>query len=271
MQIEGCNYLLATDSNFSSESDVKYSALSLDKVVEKISKSDVSTKIIVLGACRNNPWERAWNRGLSTRGLASVYAPKGTIIGFATSPGEVAADGSGRNGTYTEALLQHIDSKDCPIETMFKRVRNTVAGATKGKQTTWEHTSLAGEFYFNIGINKLIDEYKDTALADGLLALNSSKLSHSIISDLKSYNWYTQNPTILKLKSVNVNKLAIDSLFVIGRNIYQAACGSSGEAQVFISSFMKKPEVFQTRNERRYSMECYLRYFSIQWTICARA
>jgi hypothetical protein len=53
------------------------------------------------------------------------------------------------------------------------------------------HTSLAGDFYFNIGINKIIDEYKDTALADGLLALNSSKLSHSIISDLKSYNWYT--------------------------------------------------------------------------------
>jgi uncharacterized caspase-like protein len=55
------------------------------------------------------------------RGLASVYAPKGTIIGFTTSPGEVAEDGAGRNGTYTAALPQHIDTPDCSIETMFKR------------------------------------------------------------------------------------------------------------------------------------------------------
>lgn len=125
MQIEGTNYLLAVDTDTSSDLDAKHSSLSLDKVIDTMAKSDASMKIIILDACRNNPWERAWHRSPAMRGLASVYAPKGTIIGFATSPGEVAEDGSGRNGTYTAGLLQHIDAPDCSIETMFKRVRNT--------------------------------------------------------------------------------------------------------------------------------------------------
>ena len=124
MQIEGSNYLLALDTDMDSETDAKHSSLSLDKVVDVMSKSTAATKIIILDACRNNPWERKWQRSAATRGLASVYAPKGTIIGFATSPGETAGDGDGRNGTYTAALLDHIDAPDCSIETMFKRVRN---------------------------------------------------------------------------------------------------------------------------------------------------
>lgn len=90
MQIDGTNYLLATDTDTSGEIDAKHSALSLDKVIDTMAKSSASMKVIILDACRNNPWERAWHRNAATRGLASVYAPKGTIIGFATSPGEVA-------------------------------------------------------------------------------------------------------------------------------------------------------------------------------------
>lgn len=250
MQIDGSNYLLAVDTDGSSEIDAKHSSLSLDKVVDVMAKSNASTKIIVLDACRNNPWERAWHRDVSMRGLASVYAPKGTIIGFATSPGELASDGTGRNGTYTEALLQHIDAEDCPVETMFKRVRNTVAAATKGKQTTWEHTSLAGEFYFNIGIDKLVEEYDETALADGLFGLDTSKLSHDIIKDLKSYNWYVQNPALLKLDEKSVKRMGLNNLFVLGRNIYQAACGSSGAADVFIEDFVARTAKFQTKKRK---------------------
>lgn len=250
MQIDGSNYLLAIDTDCSSEIDAKHSSLSLDKVVEVMAKSKASTKIIVLDACRNNPWERAWHRDISMRGLASVYAPKGTIIGFATSPGELAADGSGRNGTYTEALLQHIDTKNCPVETMFKRVRNTVAAATRGKQTTWEHTSLAGEFYFNLGIDKLVAEYNETALADGLFGLDASKPSHEIIEGLKSYNWYVQNPALLKLNEKSVKAMGVNNLFVLGRNIYQAACGSSGAADVFINDFVSRTAQFGTKKRK---------------------
>jgi uncharacterized caspase-like protein len=95
-----------------------------------------STNIIILDACRNNPFERPWNRSSALRGLAPIYAPKGTLIAFATSPGEVASDGRGKNGAYTEALLRHIDTPDSSIEEMFKRVRNTLTTITKQRQTS---------------------------------------------------------------------------------------------------------------------------------------
>ncbi|MER9696995.1 caspase family protein [Mesorhizobium sp. M0146] len=250
MQIEGTNYLLALDTDMESETDAKHSSLSLDKVVDVMANSQASTKIIVLDACRKNPWERKWHRGRGARGLASVYAPKGTIIGFATSPGEVAYDGVGRNGTYTAALLQHIDTPDCSIETMFKRVRNTVAAASAGKQTSWEHTSLSGEFYFNLSLGNLIDEYDGTALADGLFVLDPAKASHKIIAGLKTHDWYRQNPALALLDSASSSRMAKNSLFVIGRNIYQAACGSSNSAIVFINDFMSATDGFDKEKRK---------------------
>jgi Caspase domain len=240
MQIEGGNYLLALDTDMETETDAKHSSLSMDKVVDVMAQSTAATKIIVLDACRNNPWERKWQRNTATRGLASVYAPKGTIIGFATSPGETASDGVGRNGTYTAALLDHIDTPDCSIEMMFKRVRNSVAAATKGKQTSWEHTSLAGEFYFNMSLGNLITEYDGTALADKLFVLDAAKKSHKIIAGLKTHDWYRQNPALALLTPEIANKASTDSLFVMGRNIYQAACGTSQAAISYVGDFGSK-------------------------------
>jgi hypothetical protein len=172
--------------------------------------------------------------------LASVYAPKGTIIGFATSPGEVAEDGAGRNGTYTAALLQHIDTPDCSIETMFKRVRNTVAAETRGKQTSWEHTSLSGELYFNMSLGRVIREYKETSLADSLIVIDTSKKSRQIIQGLKTCNWYKQNDAMALLDATSASKMADDSLFVVGRNIYQAACGGANAAIPFVTNFLSE-------------------------------
>jgi Caspase domain len=244
MQIEGRNYLIALDTDMESEMDAKHSSLSLDKVVDVMANSKATTKIIILDACRSNPWERAWHRGPGFRGLASVYAPKGTIIGFATSPGEVAYDGKGRNGTYTAALLQHIETPDCSIETMFKRVRNTVAAESKGKQTSWEHTSLSGEFYFNLSLGNLIDEYDGTALADKLFVLDPAKKSHKIIAGLKTHNWYKQNPALDLLDAAAANRMLKDNLFVIGRNIYQAADGNASAAIGFVTDFLGKTRDF---------------------------
>ena len=150
LQIEGSNYLLATDTSTGDEVDVKHSSLSLDYVIDSMEKSQTLINLIILDACRQNLWERRWERSSTTRGLASVYVPKGTLIAFATSPGQVAYDGKGqRNGRYTSALLQHIIAPDCTIEAMFKRVRNTLSVTTEGKQISWEHTSLSSEFFFN--------------------------------------------------------------------------------------------------------------------------
>ncbi|MHA6853692.1 caspase family protein [Ralstonia pseudosolanacearum] len=116
-------------------------------------------------ACRNNPFERAWSRSLSSRGLTPVYAPRATLVAYATSPGQVASDGSGRNGAYTAALLQHLAIPDRSIESMFKRVRNSLSTATGGREISWEHTSLAGDFLFNMNLGARIDEYADSSIA----------------------------------------------------------------------------------------------------------
>ena len=250
MQIEGRNYLLAIDTDISDETEAKHSSLLLDKVIEIMEKSNAATKIIILDACRDNPWERAWHRTPATRGLASVYAPKGTIIGFATSPGELASDGKGRNGTYTDALLQHIDAPDCTIETMFKRVRNTIAAETRGKQTSWEHTSLSGNFFFNMSLGKVINSYKETSLADELFVIDETKPSHKIIKLLKSHNWYAQNAAFQSLDPISVNRMEIDNLFVVGRNIYQAACGGARTATHFVTSFVDVTSQYTTEKRK---------------------
>lgn len=240
-QIEGDNYLAATDTEIEDETDAKYSSLALNRVIETMEKSGTSTNIIILDACRDNPWDRAW-RGTASRGLAPVYAPKGTLIAFATSPGQVAADGRGRNGAYTAALLQHIETPGCSIEMMFKRVRNTLSATTSGKQISWEHTSLSGEFYFNLSIGARITDYGPTALQDGLFVLDGANPSHQLIRALRRLDWYVQNPALAVFTSDQAAEANNDSLFVVGRNIYQAACGNARAAICYINNFMEKTQ-----------------------------
>lgn len=240
MQIDGNNYLAAVDTDMTGEIEAKHSSLPLNQVIDVMERGPNASSIIILDACRNNPFERAWARSTSSRGLAPVYAPRGTLVAYATSPGQFASDGPGRNGAYTAALLQHIDTPDCSIEGMFKRVRNTLSTATGGKQISWEHTSLAGEFFFKMSLGVRIDEYADTSLRDGLFVINDKKASHRLIKALKTYDWYTQNPAIEKFSTAVAGRAACDSLFVAGRNIYQAACGGSHEAIAYITNFVSR-------------------------------
>lgn len=229
MQIEGENYLTAVDTDFSSEIDAKFSSLPLNKVIECMDKSANKTDIIMLDACRDNPYDRNW-RSASSRTLAPVYAPRGMIICYATSPGQVASDGLGPNGPYTSAFLRHVKTPNLPIEDLFKRVRKTLSSTTKDKQISWEHTSLMGDFYFSHSLlsDELIPSYSEEALKDSKFKA-SSPTAKSLIRDLKSHNWYTQNPVAQKLKNGDLARFTIDELFVLGRNIYQAACGNATE------------------------------------------
>lgn len=237
MQIAGENYLTAVNTKFDSEIDAKYSSLPLNKVIEVLEHGPNSTSIIVLDACRNNPYERRW-RNVGSMGLAPVYAPRGTFIAFATSPGQVALDGVGENGAFTAALLRHITSQNVTIEDLFKRVRNTLSASTSGRQTSWEHTSLMGDFFFNTAIltGEYVTEYSESALADSKFRIVSGRPLSKIISDLGSCNWYTQNPAIDGITAALLSNAGKDELFVLGRNIYQTACGGSTSADSLMSS-----------------------------------
>lgn len=148
LQVKGANYLIPVDAQLQNENDVEYDCVRADRVMAKMETANAKTNIIVLDACRNNPFERSWARSTNGNGLAFMNAPQGSLIAYATAPGNTAADGEGSNGLYTSALLKHIKTPNVGIETIFKKVRQEVIKESNGQQTPWESTSLTGDFYF---------------------------------------------------------------------------------------------------------------------------
>lgn len=146
VQMGGINYLIPIGSDIRKEHEVKYNALNVNQVVDEMDFSDNRVNIVVLDACRNNPFARSFRSAQS--GLAQIDAPSGTLIAFATAPGEVANDGSGDNGLYTEHLLANISKPGLAVEQVFKHVRVGVLDSTRGEQVPWESSSLVGDFYF---------------------------------------------------------------------------------------------------------------------------
>ena len=150
LQVNGRNYLVPVDASLNAEQDVEYDCVDAGRILGKMESAGTQTNIIVLDACRNNPFERSWSGRSSDKGkgLAFMNAPSGSLIAYATSPGNTASDGKGEHGVYTEALLKYILVPGLQIEDVFKKVRETVENDTDKKQTPWESTSLKGEFYF---------------------------------------------------------------------------------------------------------------------------
>lgn len=146
VQLNGRNYLIPTTARIEREGDVEIEAVSADWVIEQMRYARNRLNIVVLDACRNNPFTRSM-RGVD-HGLATMDAPAGILIAYSTAPGQVAADGNGENSPYTEALTRAIRDIHEPVEQVFKRVRVGVMGATAGKQVPWESSSLTGDFYF---------------------------------------------------------------------------------------------------------------------------
>lgn len=148
MQVDGENYLIPVDARLATKTDTVYETLPVGKVLGRMEEAENDANIIMLDACRNNPFGRSWSRS-AARGLAQVTAPTGSFIAYATAPGNVAADGTGRNGTFTEHILKHLKTPNLTIENLFKQVRQGVATVTGKKQVPWDSSSLIGEFSFN--------------------------------------------------------------------------------------------------------------------------
>lgn len=145
LQVRGKNFLLPVDAEIENEASVRSESVDVDQVLDQFTSTRLS--MVILDACRNNPFERRF-RGAASAGLAQIDAPKGTLIAYATAPGKTAADGAGTNGVYTENLLRAMDAPGIKVEDVFKQVRINVARATQDQQIPWEASSLTGEFYF---------------------------------------------------------------------------------------------------------------------------
>jgi len=146
IQVNNRNYLIPTNADIISESDVEYEALDAGRILGKMKDAGNNMNIVILDACRNNPFSRSFRT--SVRGLVKMDAPTGSLIAYATSPGSLAADGDGKNGIYTKYLVQNLQKPNLKIEEVFKNVRLAVVKETANKQVPWESSSLMGTFYF---------------------------------------------------------------------------------------------------------------------------
>jgi len=149
LQVDGNNYLIPIGAEIESEGDVRYEAVDAGLVLAKMEDAGNSLNIVILDACRNNPFARSFRS--AERGLARMDAPTGSLLAYATAPGSVAADGTGRNGLYTAMLLKHLAAPGLEIGRLFREVRKDVVQASDSQQTPWESSSLMGDFYFHVG------------------------------------------------------------------------------------------------------------------------
>src|SRR5207237_7141960 len=123
----------------SSQTELVNDSVRLVDVMSTLETIPSRMRIVILDACRNNPFPNVNDAG---RGLAIVDAPNGSIVGYSTAPGAEAQDGSGGHSPYTSAFLQLAREPNLPIEQLFKRIRLDVNHSTDGQQTPWESSSL---------------------------------------------------------------------------------------------------------------------------------
>jgi len=146
MQIKGRNYLIPIGTDIQREDEVSFNAFDAGRMLEKMETARSRVNIVILDACRNNPFSRSFRS--SSLGLAQMDAPVGSYLSFATAPSKLASDGKDGNGLYTQHLLAAMRTPGLKIEEVFKRVRVGVMADSKGQQIPWDNSSLTGDFYF---------------------------------------------------------------------------------------------------------------------------
>ncbi len=146
VQSFGDNYLLPVDTALTDAADLSLVAVDAQAVLRQMRSAKNRTNIVILDACRNNPFEAIPD--LDDNGLAEMKAPTGTFLSYSTAPGAVALDGLDGNSPFTKALAREIDVPGVPIEQTFKKVRVAVIDETMGQQTPWDTSSLTQDFFF---------------------------------------------------------------------------------------------------------------------------
>ena len=149
-QAEGQNYLLPVDADIQAADEVAYKAVDAEAVLAKMRSAGNRLNIVVLDACRNNPFPGASKSGERGLAVVRVKVPESVIV-YATDPGATAADGEGRNSPFTRAFLTQMETPGQDITIMMKRVTSAVREGTRGAQTPWVSSNLSVDFAFRPG------------------------------------------------------------------------------------------------------------------------
>jgi len=204
MQVKGANYLIPVGTDIQSEDEVPFQTIDANLVLSKMESAGNRVNIVMLDACRDNPFAKSFRS--TSRGLSVVEAPRGSLIVYATAPGSVAADGTGRNGIFTGALLESIRTPGIDAELMLRQVRQKVMSETVNAQVPWTSSSLTGSFYF-------------AGKAGGGESAPVTDAKKPVLKVEKSYG------------SVTVEVKTRGTLFLNGSSMGELAAGSSGRLE----------------------------------------
>ncbi|WP_258103421.1 caspase family protein [Marinoscillum sp. MHG1-6] len=156
IQVNGVNYLLPVDAKLEDKLAAQFEAVDVSKVVSQFERYPDNVNIVILDACRNDPF-KTWSRG-GESGFNAMPAPSGTIIAFATSAGATASDGDGGNGLYTSVLSEQMKQPQ-RIEDVFIQTRVEVRDLSNNAQNPQEWSQLTGKFYFNGNSESEADDF----------------------------------------------------------------------------------------------------------------
>ena len=172
IQIDGENYLLPVNENFDEEWKVKKYAINVNDVMDYLTASTDQVNILILDACRNNPWEGNFRSvvGSNKGGLAKIPAPTGSLIAFSTDAGAVAADGDGENSVYCISLVKNMVLENTTLDQVFRNVRSDVLRESNERQRPIENSQLTGQAFYLVksdyknifsSIEKILDNFNN--------------------------------------------------------------------------------------------------------------
>ncbi len=141
------NYLIPLNAPIETEADLDVEAVSADWVLRQMAEAGNALNLVILDACRNNPFRSSF-RSATNRGLTRLNAPAGALVAYSAAPGQVAADGTGRNSPYTAALARAMLEPGKELLHVFREARIEVKRETSGQQVPWEEQSVTADFYF---------------------------------------------------------------------------------------------------------------------------
>jgi uncharacterized caspase-like protein len=236
VQVKGNNYLIPVDADIQSEFEVEDEAIAVNRVLGAMEQAGNGLNLVILDACRDNPYASSFRS--NTRGLAKVNAPKGAMVLYATSPGDVAGEGEGRNGIFTKHLLDAIEKPGLTVEQVFKETAIAVSKETAKQQVPWFEGVILGEFSFHTTVNILPEPLQSATKAATIEAQSSSEdLFWTSVKDtddaeeLEAFLQTYPESKFSALAKLRINKLKrpLSYSLTLRSNVYQDTVSIDGE------------------------------------------
>jgi len=234
VQVDDENFLLPTKETFEEEFDVMDYGVSVQNIMRYLRAQTNQVNILILDACRDNPFESSWGntRSLKGQGLAKIPPPTGSLIAFSTDSGQTAPDGDGENSVYSISLAKNMLLEETSIDQVFRNVRAEVLRKTGGAQRPVEATQLTGQTFYLVKsdftktileIEHLLERnllFDALELSTSLIEKNPSEISYKTRGNIYFKMNNHQKAIVDYLSCLKINPSNLDILFFVGQSYY---------------------------------------------------